>query len=321
VLVTGASGFLGRAVVEEFGRAGHSVTGTSSSGSGSDGLLSLDLEQPEGFAAVLEQVRPEVVVHLAGIQSVPESWKDPARSFRVNTGGTAGLLREIGSFDAGIHFVFASSAAVYGNPSLPEGEDPRTWVPRPFVESDPLRPESPYGASKAAAEVLAIEAATRTGMPLTIARLFNQIGADQPAGQVPAGFAAEICEAASRGESEVTIEVGNPERERDYTDVRDTARALREVMEAGVTGRINFCSGRTHPLSRLIEGLGRLGGIEVIVKRKPEMSSPNDFVRLGGSADRLKQTTGWSAEVPLDESLAGLLAAQGRGDSASATGS
>jgi GDP-4-dehydro-6-deoxy-D-mannose reductase len=92
-------------------------------------------------------------------------------------------------------------------------------------------------------------------------------------------------------------------------------------MEAGVIGRINFCSGRTHPLSRLIEGLGRLGGIEVIVKRKPEMSSPNDFVRLGGSADRLKQTTGWSAEVPLDESLAGLLAAQGRGDSASATGS
>jgi GDP-4-dehydro-6-deoxy-D-mannose reductase len=342
VLVTGASGFVGRAVISEFRLAGHVVTGTSSgagtSGAGTPGagrparagvsiagadgssagepLMKLDLEQPEGFAAVLEEARPEVVIHLAGLQSVPGSWKDPSRCFRVNTGGTDSLLREISRFDPSIHFVLASSAAVYGNP-LPSGEGD----PRPFVEADPMRPESPYGASKAAAEVLALETSARTGMALTIARLFNQTGADQAAGLVPAEFALEICRAAAQGKGEVLLEVGNPERARDYTDTRDTARALRLAVEAGLTGRVNFCTGQTRPLHRLIEALARLSGIDVAVKRSPGRSNPNDSVRVGGSPERLMKATGWKPEVSLDETLAGLLAAQSEGLSAAAADS
>jgi GDP-4-dehydro-6-deoxy-D-mannose reductase len=322
VLVTGAGGFVGRAVMNEFRLAGHTVSGTSSgagnAGGGSEGtvaaedsLLPLDLEKPEGFAAVFEESRPEVLIHLAGLQSVPDSWKDPARCFRVNTGGTASLLREVTRFDPAIHFILASSAAVYGNPSAGEGREPRA-----FRESDPIRPESPYGASKAAAEILAAESSARKGMPLTIARLFNQIGADQPAGQVPAEFAREICRAAAQGKDRVVLEVGDPDRTRDYTDTRDTARALRKVSEARLTGKINFCSGQTHALHRLIDGLSRLSEIEVTVQRTPGRSNPNDSVRVAGSAELLEQSIGWAPEISLDETLAGLLAAQGRAASA-----
>ncbi len=109
------------------------------------------------------------------------------------------------------------------------------------IEADPMRPESPYGASKAAAELLAMEVARRTGLPVTVARLFNQIGPGQPDAQVPAGFAGRITEAEAGGEARVTLEVGNPAVERDYTDTRDTARAMRLLVEQRATGTFNLC--------------------------------------------------------------------------------
>lgn len=295
VLITGASGFVGQAVSAGFEAAGHSVTGTSTSGS--DTTVALDLDRPGQMAGVLEQARPEVVIHLAGMQSVPDAWQDPALAFRINTGGTAALLREVERQVPDAHFVLASTAAVYGDPS----------GPKPFSESDPMAPRSPYGASKAAAEVLALEAAARTGMPVTIARLFNQIGPAQPEGQVPAGFAAEIARAEAAGESRAVLEVGDPAKARDFTDTRDTARALTLIAEHRVTGRLNVCSGETHSLARVIEGLSGVTAIEVVVRRMPERSNPNDVATISGSAERLKQATGWAPAVTLDESLAGML--------------
>jgi len=331
VLITGASGFIGRSALIEFESEGHRVTGTSTSGEG--GLSALDLERPEQIAEVLEEARPEVIVHLAGIQSVRESWKDPARAFRVNTGGTAALLREAERQVPGVHFLFASTAAVYGGASaaeqgqteierVPSSGPDRTGGPDPasgpdraggllaYSESDPIRPGSAYGASKAAAEVLVLEAAARTGMPVTIARLFNQTGAGQPAAQVPAEFADRIARAEAEGAGRVVLDVGDPGKARDFTDTRDTARALRLVAEHGTTGRLNFCTGETHSLGQVIEVLSGLTEIEVVVRRSPGNSNPNDVLVISGSPERLKQATGWAPGFTLEQSLAGLLEAQ-----------
>lgn len=295
VLITGASGFLGRAVSAGFESAGHHVTGTSTSGR--DSTTALDLNRPEQVARILETSRPNLIIHLAGIQSMRDSWEDPEKTFRVNTGGTAALLREVERHVPEAHFVLASTAAVYGNPSGSQ----------PFTEADPIKPRSPYGASKAAAEVLVLEAAARTGLPVTIARLFNQIGPDQPAGQVPAGFATAVARAEAAREGRVVLEVGDPAKARDFTDTRDTARALMLIAEHRVTGRLNICSGQTHSLARVIRGLSGLTEIEVVVERAPERSNPNDVPVISGSPERLEKATGWSPEVTLDESLAGLL--------------
>jgi GDP-4-dehydro-6-deoxy-D-mannose reductase len=334
VLVTGATGFVGGAVAAEFEAAGHTVTGTSTSGDGSLLALSFgachgsrsgadpdsgDAERISGLARpggstriseVLEQVRPEVIIHLAGVQSVPESWRDPRRVFEVNTGGTAALLREAGRLVPDAHFVLASSAAVYGNLPASQPGEAAARPARPFEESDPMKPGSPYGASKAAAEVLALEAAATTGMPVTIARLFNQVGPGQPEAQVPAEFAAAIAAAEISGDSSVGLEVGNPAVERDYSDTRDTARAIRLAVEHGVTGRLNFCTGRTRSLARIIDLLAGLSRIRVEVRQDPSRSNPNDAAVFGGSAARLRQSTGWRPEVEIGRSLAGLLEAQ-----------
>jgi GDP-4-dehydro-6-deoxy-D-mannose reductase len=313
VLITGASGFVGRAVSAGFESAGHLVTGTSTSGR--DSTTALNLNRPGQIARALEESRPDLIIHLAGFQSVRDSWEDPDGTFRVNTGGTAALLREVERKVPEAHFVLASTAAVYGHPPVsgagaPGGsteEDSPGDAYLPFSEADPMKPGSPYAASKAAAEVLALEAAARTGMPVTIVRLFNQIGPGQPAAQVPAGFAAAVARAETAGESRVELEVGDPAKARDFTDTRDTARALRLIAEQRTTGRLNICGGQTHSLGRVIEGLSRLTGIEVVVKHVPERSNPNDVPVIGGSPERLEQATGWKPEVTLDESLAGLL--------------
>jgi GDP-4-dehydro-6-deoxy-D-mannose reductase len=300
VLITGASGFVGSAVREAFESAGHRVTGTSTSGRSETAVM--DLERPDRIAEVLNDSRPDLVVHLAGIQSVRQCRDDPARAFRVNTGGTAALLREVERRTPGAHFILASSAAVYGDPSA-DG-------PVAFVESDPMAPRSPYAASKAAAEVLAIETAARTGMPVTIARLFNQVGPGQPATQVPAGFAAAIARAEAEGEDRVVIELGDPAKARDFTDTRDTARALGLIAGNRLTGRVNVCSGETHSLAQLVEGLSRASAVEVATEVVPARSNPNDVPVIGGTPRRLREETGWSPEFTLEESLAALLEAQ-----------
>jgi GDP-4-dehydro-6-deoxy-D-mannose reductase len=295
-------------VTKEFESAGHRVTGTSRSGEGP--LTALDLSRPGRIEQVLETVRPDSLVHLAGLQSIPESWRDPARAFRINTGGTATLLRAVERSAPDVHLVLASTAAVYGKPRTAGPDHDTVGQPAPFDESDPIRPGSPYAASKAAAEVLAGELAARLGLPVTIARLFNQIGADQPCSQNPAGFAARIAEAEIAGESAVALEVGNPDARRDYTDTRDTARALRLALEGRVTGTLNVCSGETRPLTQLIERLSKASTVEVRMDRRPGRANRNDPAVLAGSPARLKSATGWEPGVRLDESLAGLLEAR-----------
>ena len=308
VLITGASGFVGRATLAEFESAGHRVTGTSTTGGGS--LVAMELEEPDRIGEVLGAVVPEVVVHLAGFQSVRGAWEDPAGAFRINTGGTAALLRAIERSCPATHLILVSSAAVYGDAPAASDATGSGRNPLTFEESNPLRPESPYGASKAAAEILAGETASRTGLAVTVVRLFNQIGADQPASQVPAGFAASIAGAEADGESRMTLEVGNPEAARDYTDTRDTARALRLLAEGRVTGTLNVCSGTTHSLVRVVEGLAKVSETEVEIETAPERANRNDVAAFGGSPERLEQATGWQPEVSLDQSLSGLLEAQ-----------
>ena len=243
-----------------------------------------------------------MVVHLAGASSVAGSWRDPGAAFRANASGTAALLRAVELIAPSAHFVLASSAAVYGRPQRrPDGST------APFTEEDEMRPASPYGASKAAAEILAFESGARTGLPVTAARLFNQTGPGQRGSDAPVQFADAIAAAEAEGEGVARIELGNPGAARDYTDVRDTARALRMLAEKRVTGRLNVCSGRVTTMAGLVSLLGGLGEVAVETVTAPERAHENDVQVVAGSPARLEAATGWSPEVPLEDSLVALL--------------
>jgi GDP-4-dehydro-6-deoxy-D-mannose reductase len=275
------------------------VTGTSTRGG--DGRVELNLERPEQVREALEQARPDVVLHLAGASSVTDSWRDPGAAFRANASGTAALLRSIELITPEAHLILASSAAVYGKPAAGDGP------PRPFTEEDPMRPSSPYGASKAAAEILAFESQARTGLAVTAARLFNQTGPGQTGNDAPVQFADAVVRAEGSGDGTARVEVGNPQAARDYTDVRDTARALRLIAEGRATGRLNVCSGKVNTMAELLVLLGRSSDVAIELESKPERAHRNDVPVVAGSPARLQAATGWSPAIELEQSLAALL--------------
>jgi GDP-4-dehydro-6-deoxy-D-mannose reductase len=267
--------------------------------------VALDLGDPRQVRDAVESTRPDVVLHLAGASSVSGSWDDPGSAFRANASGTAALLRTVELIVPEAQFVLASSAAVYGRPAPGPGGSPQ-----PFTEDQTTRPTSPYGASKAAAEILAFESRARTGLPVTSARLFNQIGPGQGGNDAPVQFARAIARAETAGETSVGIEVGDPEAARDYTDVRDTARALRLITERRATGRLNVCSGKATTLGALIAVLDGLTGLNVRIEADPSRAHRNDVQVVAGSPELLNEKTGWSPRIPLEQSLSALLDSQ-----------
>lgn len=296
VLVLGATGLVGSHARTELERRGFETVGTSTTGDGAD--LAVELTDRDGVEALIAGIRPELVIQAAGISSLGEAWEHPDRAFGVNTTGVFNLLEALRRHTPASHLTFTSTAAVYGPPKAGQG---------PFAESSPIQPTSPYAASKAAAETLCGQYEREYGLGVTVARLFNQIGPGQSASQAPSEFAMRIAHAERHGQREVDLPVGNPEAERDFTDVRDTARAIADLTTARVTGTFNVCSGEATSLREIVRLLGEATGLEASVVDKPGHHRPADVPRITGSAAKLKGATGWEPEFSLGESLALLL--------------
>jgi GDP-4-dehydro-6-deoxy-D-mannose reductase len=296
VLLIGAGGFVGshlRAAAEE---AGMRVVGASRRPSGDD--LACDLLEPDSIAAALDDVRPQAVVNLAGAASVGASWKRPAETFSVNAGGVLNLLDALAtaSFDA--HLVCVSSGEVYGAAGAER---------LPLDEEQPLLPGSPYASSKAAMEILCGQYARSHPMRIAVVRSFNQLGPGQAPEFVASALARQVAAAELRGEDAVTLAVGNLAAARDFTDVRDGARAYLAIVEGGVTGTYNLCSGRPMKISSLIEMMREATPLALDAAPDPALARPVDAPVVYGSPERLREATGWSPEVPLQRTVADLV--------------
>ena len=292
ILVTGHTGFLGSVLVPELEAAGHQLTGLSLSGGG-DGIA-CDLTDPVATAAALEGLKPEVVIHLAGITSERVAREDPDAAFRANTGSTWNLLEAVTTRDgeggAG-RIVLGSSAAVYGGAG---------GVLKETTRVDPV---TPYGASRAAAEIVAGQYGRWTATPVSMVRLFNLTGPGMPPGSLPGQLAAAIASAEAAGESKVRVPIRNPDSSRDFIDVRDAARALKLVIERELDGPVNVCSGRAVPVGELVETFGRLTGLQVEAEPAGDAGAATEIEHLVGSGERLSEATGWEPQVSLEESL------------------
>ena len=233
VLVTGADGFAGRYLVRRLIASGHEVVAAVRAGGaapndwltpaelGAVEVLNFDLEDP---SAVEEAARraPDGVVHLAAVASSREARRDPGRAWTVNAAGTARLLEALGAdCEAGAAdplVIVVSSGEVYG-------DGPQ----RPRRETDPVRPRSPYAATKAATEIAALEIAQRTGLRIIVARAFQHIGPGQTTIYVVPALIERLVEARRQGAREVPT--GNLEPVRDITDVRDVVSAYVALLE------------------------------------------------------------------------------------------
>jgi nucleoside-diphosphate-sugar epimerase len=286
VLVTGHTGFLGSVLIPELKARGHQVTGLSLSG-GDDGIA-CDLTDPEATARALGDLDLDTVIHLAGITSEPVARRDPDAAFRANTGSTWNLFDAV---DGAGKFVLGSSAAVYGRAG------------GILDEAVPIEPVTPYGASRAAAEVVAGQYGRWNGVPVARARLFNLTGPGMPPASLPGLIAGAIATAEAAGEAEVRVAIRNPDSERDFLDVRDAARALALIAEGEVEGAVNVCSGEGVRVGQLVEAFGRLTELGIETGDPDGSEREAEIERLVGSNERLGKETGWRPETTLDDSL------------------
>lgn len=298
VLLTGAGGFLGAAVARELTASGHEVSGIGLTGRG--GWPAVDLTEPGAAARIVVDVSPEVVVHLAGEASVAAAEADPDRAFRANATTTWNLLEAVSKEAPGAFFVLGSSAAVYGRP------DPA--IAGRVPESAPVEPVSVYGASKAAAEMVAGGYAAVSKPAVVIVRTFNLIGPGQGR-----GVAADLM-AAARERRDAREAVRNPGAVRDFTDVRDAARAFAELASTRTPGTFNLCSGSAVAISELAEAVnavtGRGSGSPERAGHGAHEADGQDDILIGDPG-RLREAIGWQAGIDLAESL-GAMAAEDR---------
>lgn len=311
-LITGASGFVGQYLIRELLASGYSVSGGSMDGiplvlatltreeSARVHWVELDVTSDDSLRAAVERARPDRVYHLAGQSSVGGSFADPLGTWEVNATGALRLLHVVRT--SGLppgRVLIVSSAEVYGSP-LSSGK----W----FCETDPLRPASPYAASKAAAEMVGIQCARAGTWEVVVARSFNHTGPGQDPRFALPSFARQLARIAA-GECEPVLQVGNLEARRDFLDVRDVVRAYRCLLEQGENGgTYNVCSGEARPLSDLLDELIELSGARVRVEIDPDRVRPVDVPLLVGNPDRLRGL-GWRPEIPLRTTLADLFQA------------
>jgi len=297
VLVIGSTGFIGGAVTELLLDRGQPVIGTSTTGDGAD--LTCDVRDPGSVDRALIASQPRAVILAAGMASVSESWEDPDGAYRANTAGTFNLLDAVRRLTPSSRIVIASSAGVYGRPESPDSA--------PFTEDSPTGPASPYAASKAAAEVLCRQFTRQARLAIAICRIFNQVGPGQNAAQAPAEFSREIALAERRGDTVLRLTVGNPATERDFTDVRDTARAFAGLVDADADGMFNVCSENPVSLARIVEILAEHSRLELELVTDPARSRKADILTVHGSSTKLRRTIDWRPEIEFERSLADLL--------------
>jgi nucleoside-diphosphate-sugar epimerase len=284
-LITGLRGFTGYYMARELSAAGYHVHGTVLPGgeTGPD-IFTVDLLDRASVAAAIEQVRPDVVVHLAGIAFVAHN--DADQMYRVNVAGTRNLLEALA---AGPHkpssVLLASSANIYGNA--------RVSV---IDEAVAPSPANDYAVSKLAMEYMARLWMDR--LPITIARPFNYSGVGQSENFLLPKIVSHFRKGARR------IELGNLAIARDFSDVRMVAKSYRRLLAAAPRGEaFNVCSGCPHSLESLIDTMSDIAGYRIEVHVNPAFVRANEVLTLTGSNAKLEGVIGKLEPTPLAETL------------------
>lgn len=308
VLITGITGFVGGHLAERLAGAGHTLAGLGRSATWPHGLVHLagkadlhtaDLLDTDRVEAVLKQVRPDWLFHLAGYANTGGSFREPGACWRDNLDATRSLYDAVVRSGVRPRILFVSTGLIYGEPDEPDAAcDERTT----------LKPASPYAASKAAADILSYQYTRSPGLDIVRVRLFNQIGPRQSADYAVANFARQIATAEMRRQ-EPAMTVGDLSAHRDVTDVRDMVAAFPLLLEKGKTGEAyNAGRGTTYRIQDLLDRLLALATIPIEVRQSVEPGRKADTTITRADTSKLRAATGWAPHIALDQTLADILA-------------
>lgn len=307
VLVTGAAGFVGSHLLELLTRdmtdavvtniVAWQKSGTEPLVAG-DGVRWATVEMLDRHAvrAALGAIQPAVIYHLAGLPHVGDSWGKTRDTFEGNVLASHYLFDGLRREGLKPRVLITSTAFVYQP------------VNRALLESDPVCPNSPYGTSKLAQEIVAMRAWEDDGIPGLVARAFNHIGPRQSPSFVAAGIAKQIA-AIEAGHAEPVLKMGNLESSRDLMDVRDTVKAYRAMMLSATPGiPYNVSSGTSVIIKDLVDLFIAHAKVPIRVEQDPAKFRPVDTAFLQGDHSRLTADTGWTPTIPFERTVEDLLA-------------
>jgi len=302
-LVTGAAGFIGHNLCAVLLRRGFEVWGLDDLSRGFaervDWLrdmgmefVKLDIRDRDGVAEAVSRIRPDVVVHLAALISVPESFEKPELYREVNVEGTGNLVSAAN--DSGVwRFVYASSAAVYGDP-----------VKLPISEDHPTRPLSPYGETKLEGERLVLRSFTGGGKAVSL-RLFNVYGRGQNLEY--AGVITRFIERVREGKPPVIF--GDGEQTRDFVHVLDVSEAVVRASEAELdkSDVFNVASGKPVKIRDLAYMVARIFDVDL----EPIYADPRpgDIRHSYADISKIQKTLSWRPGISLEKGLLELIRA------------
>ena len=281
VLVTGASGFVGRHVLDRARAAG--LVAYTARG---------DLRDPNVAEAEIAIARPRAVIHLAAATRSMQPWL----ALKADVAMAGAVLCAVARQVPEAPVLITGSAAQYG-----------LGASRPLAEEDVTVPISAHGGVKCTLERAVLAQPLRRNVRVIFTRSFNHIGPGQPA-DAPAGhWARQIIEAeATDGGS---IRTGNLNAVRDFLDVRDVADAYLALVQSGAAGVVNVCSGVPVSLRQVAEIFVRHSSVPATIERDRALIRGVDPPYIVGNPQRLHELTGWRPQISLERSVSDLLAA------------
>jgi nucleoside-diphosphate-sugar epimerase len=279
VLITGATGFLGRQVSAYLDRKHEGYALIRKHGLPIRNIQQLngDILQPCEFEKKLKKI--DAMIHLAAINKARTDI-ECKRLFETNVVGTFNML-ELARKKEISKFIFASSAAVYGDKKV-----------QPVKESFSPNPRSLYGLSKSLSEQMCIHYGSIHGFSAVCLRISNMYGPDQPP-----GFVASDLFVKSKLAN--VIKVKNPSSTRDFVYVEDVARALEKCLDSNVSGIINIGSGKETSIQEIAIQLGKFLCRKVVTEKEKDEEVRRSVLDISKARDLLN----WEPEMPLEKGL------------------
>lgn len=300
-LITGASGFVGPYLIRELQNNGWETIGFVRARSN----VAYDCPSVRGditdFASVetvIAGIKPDAIFHLAAQSYVPASWVAPSATIEANIIGTVNILESVRRHSPHSTVMVCGSSEEYGMVYPTE---------IPIKESNSLRPLSPYGISKVAADMFGYQYAMSYGLSVVRMRAFNHTGVGRGEQFVTTTICRQAAEIAE-GMRKVFF-LGNVDAIRDFTDVRDVVRAYRMLIESRIADKIengdvfNICSETGYKIREIIAMAANFLDVGPQIEHDPEKMRPSDVEILVGDCSKLHTAIGWHREFALTDTI------------------